>query len=194
MAGAEHLRKLRQALNQPTSLGELSDRLGREGTALLLTLISLPFLQPIPLAGLGTPIGILLMALGVQLCLNHPSPALPRFVRNFQLETATALRLLTAAEKLMSFVERFSRRRVLWMAQSNRAYGVAIIILGLILATPVFVPFGNPITGAPLALIGIALLEEDGLFGLLGILGTGLTIAYHAAFARLIWNGLKALL
>ena len=79
------------------------------------------------------------------------------------------------------------------MANSPRLLGAAIILLGLILAVPVFVPFGNPITAAPLALLGLALLEEDGLLGALGLAGTLLSLAYHAAFAGLIWKGLQFL-
>jgi hypothetical protein len=191
MAAAAHLRRLRETLAGPITLGELSTKLGREGIGLLAFLIALPFLQPIPLAGLGTPVGFLLAAIGLQLARGHEAPVLPRFAAERRLEEKTVLRLLTMAERVLMFAERFARPRWPALARSPRLIGGAIIALGAILIVPVFVPFGNPLTAVSLALLGLTLLEEDGLLCALGIAGTLLNLAYHAAFARLVWNVLK---
>ena len=191
MAAAAHLRRLRATLDGPVTLGELSAKLGREGAGLLAFLCALPFLQPIPLAGLGTPIGFLLAAVGIQLVQGREAPLLPRFAAEHRLKPATVDRLLSAAEKFLGFAERFARPRWRALARSPRLIGAAIIALALIMIVPVFVPFGNPLTAAPLALLGLALLEEDGLLCALGLAGTLLTLAYHAAFARLVWSVLK---
>lgn len=193
MAAAAHLRRLRESLDGPITFGELSARLGLEGVGLTAFLLSLPFLQPVPLAGLGTPVGLMLAALGVQLARGKEKPSLPRFVSGRRLESATVERLLSIAERLMRVVERFARPRWAFAARSPRVYGCAIVVLGLIFATPVFVPFGNPITAAPLVLISLALLEDDGLAGALGVAGTVVTILYHAAFAGAIWAALRSL-
>lgn len=191
MAAAAHLHRLREHLSGPVTLGELSQKLGREGIGLLAFLCALPFLQPIPLAGLGTPIGLVLAAIGVQLALGHETPYLPRFVAERRLEAATVSRILSAAEKLLGFTERFTRPRWPALAKSPRVVGTAIVALGGIMIVPVFVPFGNPITAAPLALLGLALLEEDGLFCALGLAGTLAAVAYHAAFAEIAWKFLR---
>ncbi|MFI5347411.1 MAG: exopolysaccharide biosynthesis protein [Elusimicrobiota bacterium] len=191
MPAAAHLRRLRETLTGPVTLGDLVARLGKEGLGLLAFLISLPFLQPIPLAGLGTPIGLMLMALGVQLALGREAPALPRFVAERRLEKETVDRLLNAAERILGAVEKIARPRWSFAARSPRTYGTALVLLGFILAVPIFVPFGNPITAAPLALIGLALLEDDGLLGLLGLTGTAVTLAYHGAYLRLLWIGAR---
>ena len=193
MSAAAHLRRLRETLDGPVTLGELSARLGRDGVGLTAFLCALPFLQPIPLAGLGTPVGLLLIATGVQLARGRENPALPRFVASHRLEAATVKRLLAAAATVLAGAERVARSRWRPLANSPRLFGAAIVLLGAILAVPVFVPFGNPLTAAPLALLGLAILEEDGLLGALGLAGALLALAYHAAFAGLIWNGLKFL-
>jgi hypothetical protein len=192
MSAAAHLRRLRDTLDGPVTFGGLSAKLGREGIGLFVFTLSLPFLQPIPLAGLGTPVGLLLIALGFQLALGREAPVLPRFVSERRLEKATVDRLFSAAERLLRAVEKIARPRWSFAARSPRAYGAAIILLGLIFAIPVFVPLGNPLTGVPLALLGLAMLEDDGLLGALGLAGTGGTIFYHAAFIRLIWSGARA--
>jgi len=188
MAAAAHLRRLREHLSGPVTLGELSKKLGREGIGLLAFLCALPFLQPIPLAGLGTPIGLLLVAIGVQLARGHETPYLPRFVADRRLEAATAQRMLGAAEKLFGFMERFARPRWPSIVKSPRLIGAAIVVLGCIMIVPVFVPFGNPLTAVPLALLGLALLEEDGLLCALGLAGTLTTMTYHGAFAAMAWR------
>ncbi len=92
--------------------------------------------------------------------------------------------MLSAAEKLLEFTERFTKPRWPAVVKSPRLIGAAIVVLSLLMIVPVFVPFGNPITAAPLALLGLALLEEDGLLCALGLAGTVLALAYHAAFAQ----------
>jgi hypothetical protein len=171
MPAAAHLRRLREALDGPITFRDLVARLGREGIGLLAFLLALPFLQPIPLAGLGTPVGILLMALGLQLALGHDTPALPRFVADRRLEKETVDRLLSGAERVLNAVSRIAKPRWAFAARSPRAYGAALT-----------------------ALIALALLEDDGLLGILGLAGTLGTVAYHWAYLRLVWIAGKAFL
>jgi hypothetical protein len=194
MAAAEHLARLRRTLDGPVSLGELSARLGRGGIGMLTFLCALPFLQPIPLAGLGTPVGMLLAAAGLALARGREAPPLPRFVAERRLEADTIKRLFGAAEKVLSYTERFSRPRWPAFARSPRLIGAAIVLLSLLMILPFYVPFGNPVTAGPLALLGLALLEEDGLFCALGLAGTVLAYVVHAAFAGMIWNVLQRIL
>ena len=107
------------------------------------------------------------------------------------MKAASIDRLLSTADKILVFAESFARRRGPAATRSPRLIGAAVVVLSLILISPVFVPLGNPLTAAPLALLGLALLEEDGLLCALGLAGTVLTLVYHAAFARLIWSVLK---
>jgi hypothetical protein len=194
MAAAAHLRRLRQSVHGPVTLGELTARLGREGIGLLVFLGALPFLQPIPLAGLGTPIGLLLAALGLQLARGRAAPALPKFIAAHALEKHSVDRLFGAAEKAVAVVERFAHPRWPLIARSPRLLGASVVVLGLIFAVPIFVPFGNPITASALLLLGLGLLEDDGVLGALGVAGTGLALAFHAAFLVLLWNGGHAFL
>ena len=193
MAAAARLRRLRTELTGPATVGELNALLGREGVGLLVFFIAIPFLQPIPLAGIGTPIGLALMALGVQLTQGRGAPALPASLAGRKLEAETVARLLSGAERVLAAVESFAKPRGPALFRSGFLLGPAVVLLGLLLATPFYVPFGNPFTGLPLALIGLALMEEDGLMAGLGLLGTVITYAYHAAFAKLAWAAAKAL-
>ena len=194
MAASAHLRRLRATINGPVELGPFAAGLGREGIGLLAVILSAPFLQPIPMAGLGTPVGILLAALGVQLASGRKTLALPRFVAARRLEAATVARVLAWAEKFLGLVERFTRPRWPAAARMPRTVGAAMAVLGAIFAIPIFVPFGNPLTAAAMLLLGLSLLEEDGLCAVLGLLMTAVTCVAHAVFFALLWKGGRALL
>lgn len=192
MPAAAHVRRLRETLSGPLTFGELAGRMGRDGIGLLAVVLAVPFLQPVPLAGLGTPVGLVLAAAGLQLARGKGELALPGFVARRRLDARVVEKLLALAERLLRFVERLTRPR--WRTViAPRVYGGVIAALGIALAVPVFVPLGSPSIALAIALLGLALLEEDGLIGLLGLLAAVASLALHVAFAALVWSGGKKL-
>jgi hypothetical protein len=194
MAASEHLRRLREGLGGGLALGELASRLGRDGAGLLVVLLAAPFLQPIPTGGLSVPAGLLIAAAGLQIARGGDRLALPGFVARRRLEEPTLKRLLELAEKLVGFLERAAHRRGPRWSRSPRLLGFAIAALGAALAVPIYLPFAAMFCAAPLALLGLALIEEDGACGLLGLLAAAACVAYHVAAARLAWAAAAALL
>ncbi len=194
MPAAAHLRRLRETADGPVALGELAQRLGPDGLGLLAVVLSVPFLQPIPLAGLGTPVGVVLAAAGVQLALGRERLPLPAFVARRRLSAGVVERILAAAEKILTALERFTKPRWKAAARMHRAIGAAMVLLGLNFAIPIFVPFGNPLTAASMLTLGLALLEDDGLLAILGLIGAAATTALHVAFLWLLWTGGRAML
>jgi hypothetical protein len=194
VAAAAHLRRLREGLNGPLTLGELSSRLGREGAGLLVILLSAPFLQPLPTGGLAIPAGLLIAAAGLRTARGGESLRLPKLAAERRLEEPAARRLLGLAEKIVAFFERAARSRGPEFGRSPRLIGSAIVVLGLLLAAPVYIPLGAMASALPLILLGLALTEEDGLAGALGVLIGLAALAYHAAFVKLVWAATLALL
>lgn len=194
MAAAAHLNRLRNSLSGPVTLGALTARLGREGAGLLILLISVPFLHPFPMAGLTIPVGLLIAATGVQLALGRGAPYLPRFVSSRSLDAESVRKVLAAAERLLVFLERFTRPRWQPVARSPRLIGTAVAVTGFFFALPLYFPFGNLISAAGLVLMGLGLLEEDGLLAGLGLMLATASLAYHVAGLALAWEGLAQLL
>lgn len=194
MAAAAQLRRLQETLSGPVTLGDLAARLGRDGIGLLLVITAVPFLQPVPLAGLGTPVGLLIAAVGLQLARGRGALPLPRFAAEKRLEEATVRRVLSAVERVLGTLEKWTRRR--WAAATGLPvlYGAAIMALGLLLALPFFVPLGNPLTAVALILVGLCLLEDDGLLGLLGLAATAISLLAHFGFLWYLWKGGSSLL
>jgi hypothetical protein len=194
MAAAEHLRRLREGLGGSLTLGELAARLGREGAGILVILLAAPFLQPLPTGGLSVPAGLLIAAAGLQVARGGERLALPEFVARRRLEEGALRSLLAAAEKVAAFLERAARRRGPAWSRSPRALGVAIAAVGALLAVPLYLPLSAMACGAALLLLGLALIEEDGLCGLLGLAAAALCMVYHVAAVRLAWSAVAAAL
>lgn len=193
MAAAAHLNRLRNSVVGPVTLGELTARLGLEGAGLLILLVSVPFLHPFPMAGLTIPVGLLIAATGVQLALGRQAPYLPRFVSARSLEPETVRKILGAAERLLVVLERFARPRWQAVARSPRLIGAAVTVTGFFFALPLYFPFGNLLSAAGLVLMGLGLLEEDGLLTLLGLMLAAASFAYHVAGLALACAGLLQL-
>jgi hypothetical protein len=187
MATAAHLRRLRDGIRGPLTLGALAGRLGREGVGLLVVLLSAPFLQPLPTGGLSLPAGLMIAAAGLQTARGEKGLRLPRFASERRIEEPALRRLLGLAEAVLSRLEKATRPRGPEAARSPRLLGAAVAALGLALAVPIYIPFAAMACAAPLVLLGLALAEEDGVFGAAGLLAGVLALAYHVAAARLAW-------
>lgn len=193
MAAAAHLNRLRNSVDGPVTLGVLTARLGREGAGLLILLVSVPFLHPFPMAGLTIPVGLLIAATGVQLALGRETPYLPRFVSARSLDAESVRKVLAAAERLLVFLESFARPRWRPVTRSPRLIGAAVAVTGCVFALPLYFPFGNLISAAGLVLMGLGLIEEDGLLAVLGLCLAAVSLAYHVVFLALVWEGLMQL-
>ena len=194
MAASEHLRRLREELGGGLTLGELSSRLGRDGAGILIILLSAPFLQPIPTGGLSVPAGLLIAAAGLQIARGGDRLNLPEFVARKRLEEPTLKKLLAIAEKLAAFLERAAHRRGPAWARSPRLLGFTIAAIGAALAVPFYMPFAAMACAVPLILLALALIEEDGASGVLGLLAAAACFVYHLAVAGLAWTWARALL
>jgi hypothetical protein len=193
VATSAHLRRLRDGIDGPLTLGALAARLGREGAGLLVILLSAPFLQPLPTGGLSLPAGLLIAAAGLQTARGEGGLRLPRFAAERRLDETALRRLLGLAEKVLGVLEKATRARGPESARAPRLLGAAVAVLGLALAVPIYIPFAAMACALPLVLLGLALAEEDGVCGALGLLLAAGAVAYHVAAARLLWSAAAAL-
>lgn len=181
MPAAEHLHRLREAVDGPLTLGELAGRLGEEGFTLLVVFLCLPFLQPVPLAGLSTVIGLYLAVAGVQHAAGRSSPWMPRWLQGRRLEERWLRRLLGLAERFFAFVERFSRPRLSALARRHDLIGLTIAGMSTLMLLPLPIPFSNMVCAVSMVLLAISHLEDDGLVAIGGYLGAAVAVGYHLA-------------
>jgi len=193
MAVERHLRALEAAVSGPMTLGELVHRMRQSGFGLIVIFVSMPFLQPIPLAGLSTVLGVFIALQGVQLMRGKEEPHLPSWIAHRRLEERTLHLLLGAARRFFALADKFSRPRLRGLAANPRAAGAGIALSGALLALPFPIPLSNMICASPAVLLSLALLEEDGLIAALGWLGIMLSISFHIGLFLLGADGTRAL-
>ena len=125
------------------SLGEILHAVGAEGPSLAAALLTLPFLQPIPLLGLSTPLGFTVALLGFGLFLEREIK-LPHRISNAKLPSSSVLKtseyLLKFETKLKPYLKSDSTFE---SRHHRRLLGLAIAIHGFLLALPLPVPFSN---------------------------------------------------
>ncbi|CAN5719503.1 exopolysaccharide biosynthesis protein [soil metagenome] len=125
------------------TLGEILEAVGAQGPALAAALLSLPFLQPIPLIGLSTPIGAALAILGYELFKGR-KVEIPQRIANVRMPVGIVLRtteyLASFESKLKPYLksdERFESPAI------HRFFGGVIAFHGILLALPLPIPFSN---------------------------------------------------
>ncbi|MCB1342183.1 MAG: exopolysaccharide biosynthesis protein [Pseudooceanicola sp.] len=169
------------------TVAEIVARFGRRGHGALLLVFGAPNMLPLPLPGLSMLTGIPLILLTMQIALGRGVPWMPAFVGRRSFRAADFGRIAEAIAQRVRRAERMIRPRWPYLTEgvSRRLLG----LLGIVLATALFLPlpFGNGLPGLALAVIGLALLERDGLLALLGTLlgfvGLGVTTLASALIA-----------
>ena len=125
------------------SLREILHAVGPEGPSLAAALLTLPFLQPIPLLGVSTPLGFTVGLLGFGLFLGREI-RLPKRISNAQISCSSILKtteyLLKFERKLKPYLKSDSTFE---SRHHRRLLGLAIAIHGFLLALPLPVPFSN---------------------------------------------------
>jgi hypothetical protein len=125
------------------SLSGLIQAVDKEGPAFAAALLTLPFLQPIPLFGLSTPAGLTIALSGIGIFLQKPV-YLPKRLGVVQLKSETVLKmsefLLAFQQKINPYIKNDSSVQSQF---SLRFLGAFIAIHGVLLALPLPIPFSN---------------------------------------------------
>ncbi len=175
------------------TLNRLLFRSEGRGIYLFMILLCLPFLQPVPLFGLSTPLGLMIMILAIRHAIGLP-PRLPRRIGERALPDRFKETVLGGSSRVLKRMEKYVKpRRDKWLASapSRWVHCLLIAVLAFLLALPLppFVVFSNVVPGVVLVLICVSMMEEDGVliwFGYLGIVGNVIYFGVVIASANLI--------
>lgn len=179
---------LREFEVENVTLREVFLLLHGRGYVLLVMLLALPFCQPIPLPGLSTPMGLIIVLIGVRLAMGH-KPWLPGKLLDTRLSPKLFKRVFELTAKIVAWFERFLRPRMLQLTASPRLeqlHAVPVVICALLLLLPVPVPFSNVLPAWGILLICGGLLERDGKCILAGYGATLVSVVYFALFGSAI--------
>ena len=177
--------------DRPTSIGEVVQVLHGRGYRLLVVLLCLPFLTPVSLPGLSTPIGLIITIIGLRLALGQ-KPHLPPWAMNKRLPARIFPKILRASSRIVAAFERFSKPRLRSFYQRTsfqRLGGALIALCGLKLMLPMPIPMSNFFPGVSAALLAAGSFEEDGLVFVAGLVTFAASLAY---FGLLAYGGVAA--
>jgi hypothetical protein len=193
LAFSEELRQLaKQFADRPATLAAILTATQGRGFDLLLVLLGLPFLTPIPLMGLSTPFGVVILLIGTRLALGR-KPWLPRRLLERELRGGFITKVLSAATRIVRWLEVLLRPRLSFLHEQmlfRRVSGALIMISGLLLLLPLPVPLTNSFPALTVVLLAAGAIERDGLFF---IAGCAMFTATLALFGLLAFGGVHLL-
>jgi hypothetical protein len=143
------------------SVESLLEPLKRRAFGFLLLLLAIPNFIPVPL-GIGGVMGVLVIALGVEMLLGLDHPWVPGFLRRRTMSRDGLLRFLDRAEPITRRLETVCKPRLQRLTRRPFTFvsGAIMILIGILLALPI--PFTNYVFGGMLIAFAFALVERDG--------------------------------
>jgi len=179
---------LAQADGEGVTVGKVMEILRGRGFDVLVILLAAPFGTPIPLPGLSTPFGVVLMFLGLRIALRK-RPWLPRRLLELEIPYLTLSKIIKTGLAIATRLERVLHPRLRFFkdwASFGVLNGLAILLSAFVLSLPLVIPFTNALPAWSIVLVAAGMMEDDGAVILAGYLMSGLTWVYLAA---LLWVG-----
>ena len=189
------LAQLRDAFaERPATLREIVGVLAGRAYELLMILLVLPFLLPVSVPGMSTPLGLAVAVIAAQLALGR-LPWLPQRLLDRQLPPGFLWKVLGVTQGVVRLVERALRPRLLVVTGARWLCGVhlfVIVVAALLLALPMPIPFTNTLPGWTILLFAAGLMERDGLVVAAGYVMMLVTLILFVAVGAAINGSLSA--
>lgn len=179
---------LTQAQGHDIDVRTLIQSLSGRSYPALLVLIGLPFCFPLQIPGFSTPFGLLLAYFGLRIACNKKMHC-PDFL-NRTISYETFEKLVNGTLKVMEKTKPFLKQRLTFLTSNSSLHalhGLFVFLLGVTLALPLPIPLTNILVATPIVALGLGLLEDDGLFVMIGYF---LTIVAVGFFGSILWLGL----
>lgn len=177
----------------PVTVGELLQICGPQGHGFLAIFLVLPFLQPVPLPGISSAIGLVLATIGVFVALRRP-PWLPRRLAEVVVQPETVYRLSANVEKLLGALEHVVKPRAQWLF-SHRWFrltnGAVWILHAVVFSLPLPIPLSNAFPASVILLMALGILEEDLAVIVVAYIGGLANVAFFGGLLALPAMGWK---
>lgn len=160
------------------TLGSIVEKIEEESLLILTLIAILPFMQPIPIPGLSSVLGIIVLLQGIGLVFTS-RPVLTQRLKKIIIPHEKFVKIQNAANKLTYYMSKISvmRHPAANTRVSQILSGISIIFSAAFLSLPLPIPFSNFIPALSIFFICLGLLEEDILLLLCG----------HGIAAAVVW-------
>jgi hypothetical protein len=162
--------------------------------SLLVVLLGLPNCLPMP-PPIPLVCGLLLALVAIQILFGREAPWLPRHLMNRSVARTDVERAVGRAVPAFRRLERISRPRMTFLDTplAMRLMGAVILILSLgLLFAPPFV--GQIPLGLAVCLVGLGLVERDGLVVVGGLVVGSIGLTLSLGFVYAIFTGIDTLM
>lgn len=173
---------LAEDFDRVLTLREVFEYLAGRGHAALMVVMALLTWLP----GISVVTGPILVFVGLRFAFGQ-RPWLPRWLLERRIQRSTIASMADKCEALERRTSRLLRPRAIGLVRNlwlQRALGVAVAICGVLLPLPI--PFTNFPLALPVIIIGLALIEDDGLYAVIGL---ALALLVFSSLAAATWFG-----
>lgn len=173
-----------KALNDKSlTLQRLVQLLGKRAFGVALLFFALPSALPLSIIpGVSFIFSLPIMIFSLQMILGKNTLWLPKVIAGYTIECEKLVKIILMTVPYLRKVERFLHPRLLIM--TSRVFGIingiAIFCLALLLILPI--PLSNFIFAILIVIFSLGLVEKDGIFILVGYIGTICYVTFVYAF------------
>ncbi|MGQ3674629.1 exopolysaccharide biosynthesis protein [Xanthobacter sp. TB0139] len=177
------------------AVGDLVNALRNRAFGILLLIFGIPNCIPMP-PGLPVICGIILALIGLQMALGRQEVWLPEIISRRTFSRSVLEKIVNTSRPYIERFENWSRPRLPQVsgAAGRRGVGVLVVVLGLVLAFLPIPIFGNIPPGIAVCVLGLGLVERDGVIIAIGYAVTALALVVLGLMAWALWRGAIAIL
>lgn len=149
--------------DQKVTLGEMADELRHDGQIIISLICILPFMQPIPIPGLSSILGIVIVFQAIGLIFLD-KPLLTRKLRAVEIDEKKFNIIYKAAQKFTYITNKMAAMPMPNLVQSklNKVItGIWIILMAAFLSLPLPIPFSNFLPALAIFFLCVGMLEDD---------------------------------
>jgi hypothetical protein len=187
---------LEKAQGRDIALGSILSTFSRSSHAALIVFLSFPLCLPVGIPVLTAVLGLILALVGFLLAIGRAiwiPKSMEAKVVSYKSLSYVIERLLRVSKRM----ERWFHPRILFFATNSkmtRIHGLFILLMGLIASIPIPLPLNNLVAAFPILLLGLSLLERDGLLTIVSYLASIPCFFYYGALIYLGYAGFERLL
>lgn len=175
---------------EAVALGRLCEACGGAARGSAMVMLSLACVLPLP--GVGTVLGLALLAVCAGLWRGDAALALPQRAQAWTVPHGAAVRLLGWQARLYRWAGRWSRPRWRRLARLPARSPLALVAASMAGLIVLPIPFGNVLPAASLAVLGLGLVCRDGVVVACSLLLAALAWALAGGVLWASWAAVTA--
>lgn len=158
--------------SERVTIAEILDALDNRAFGLATLLFAIPSVIPMP-PGVPTVVGIALLIVSLQMVMGRQELWLPKILSKQGFSRKSLVSGFEKIKPQLEFIEKFARPRLLILTGkvATVLIGIVILVMAIILILPL-PPGGNFPPALACAVLGMALVERDGIIVLIGLVVT----------------------